>query len=130
MKSIKSAIWIEVPRFQFRKVKTPYPAHRLLAHLMIENESYQKWTMVHGFIFKKIGKKTFYRHYAWLEKRGKVFDIGTKMMVEKKAFYGKYKPEAMLTYSYSEVCENMRFYRRYGNWIEGTGIWPAATNWE
>ncbi len=113
----KSAIWIEVKQFQFQKVKTPYPAHRLCAHWMIEHEGHQKWTMVHGFIFKIIGKKTFFRRYAWLEYRGEVFDVAAKKVMKKTAFYKQFMPQAPLAYSYQEVLENMRFFRRYGRWV-------------
>jgi len=120
---IKSAIWIEsnehIRQFQFKKVKTPYPAHRTCAHWMIENDIYQKWTMVHGFIFKQIGQKTLFRGYAWLEYRGQVFDVQAKKFLNKKEFYKKFAPEAVLSYSFDEVLENMRFFRRYGRWVLG-----------
>ena len=105
-------MFLDKNRFKPNKIKTPYPAHRDCAHLMIEQKEYRKWIMVHGFI--KRGKG--YKRYAWLEKTGMAFDVVAKKLVKKSEFYKTKKPTAKELFTYREVKYNMKRFRRYGRW--------------
>jgi hypothetical protein len=105
-------IFIDLPAYKPVKKKTPYPSHRACAHLMIENEKYQDWIMVHAYVRKGFD----YKMYAWLERGGMVIDV-FKMKVYKKAdFYKRNRPVGVMMFDFQEVKMCMMFFGRYGRW--------------
>lgn len=113
----KNHFVLTLPRAVFIPKKTTYPKERRAAHIMIENQEFHGWSIVHAYLFKNIGKKDrVIQRDAWIENKTTVLDCKSMVFYPKDEFYKTVKKLSVYKYSFSEVMENLKKFRRYGRW--------------
>ena len=114
----KNHLILTLPRAVFIPKKTPFPIERKAAHVMIENEEFNGWIMVHAYVFKNIGRKDrIIKREAWIENSSTVLDVQRMIFIPRKEFYKSISQLSLYKYSFKQVVENLQSFRRYGRWL-------------